>query len=160
MSDRWLTFNEAAEIVRARVGGNRGRSEALVRAARASGEVRTKDPLFLNDDGIVGARPLTQIGVRRFSEDDLLDWLDRQHLEIASKSSPSKGGGQPIKLKWVEDVIKDLYPNGVPDQAVLENGLLCTQVQNRLKADRIKQGVPVAPVSDTTILRGAGRKKK
>jgi hypothetical protein len=80
MSERWLTFGQASEIIRARLDASVGRSEAVLQAARTSGEVRTQEPVFLNDDGVVGLR-LRQISVRRFSEADLLDWLGRHHPE-------------------------------------------------------------------------------
>jgi hypothetical protein len=95
MSDRWLTSDEASETIRARLNASVGRSEAVLNAARASGEVRTQEPIFLNDDGLVGMRH-RQIGVQRFNEDDLLDWLDRHH----PKSRKGHRGGRPPAYDW------------------------------------------------------------
>jgi hypothetical protein len=105
MSDRWLTFGEAVEIVRKNLGGaSTGRSEAVTNAARASGEVRFQNPdrpvLLMADDGIVGmdmrpgaqnkggvtsdGKPITHRPVNtmyQISEGDLLDWLGRHHPE-------------------------------------------------------------------------------
>ncbi len=48
-------------------------------------------------------------------------------------------------------VVRRLYPQGVPDQSALPNALLLRQVQGELKAG--------PSVSDTTVLRAAGRRK-
>lgn len=49
--------------------------------------------------------------------------------------------------------LKELYPDGVPDQADLPNAVLCRQVGVKLR----EAGQP--DVSDDTILRAAGRRK-
>lgn len=79
MSERWLAIEEAREAIKLRLETSAGRAEAVLETARKSGEVRTEEPIFLNMDGVVGMRPLTQVGERRFSEADLLDWLGRQY---------------------------------------------------------------------------------
>jgi hypothetical protein len=94
----WLSFREAVEIVQARLDASIGRSEALVRAAQTSGEVRARVAgindsrpgeavLLLHDDGILGVGHATAI---RLSENDLLDWLDRQQ-PIAVAAQPRSG---------------------------------------------------------------------
>jgi hypothetical protein len=86
---RWLSFREATEIVRGHLGGaSIGKSQAMVRAALASGEVRhdrahgcvTIDGHVLLSawDGIIGGRG--QGFPSRISRDDLIDWLERQNL--------------------------------------------------------------------------------
>jgi hypothetical protein len=116
MSEEWITFSEAVEIVMARLGASIGRSEAVTYAARASGEVRFDNPadpvLLMADDGLVGMdmRPGAQdkagvtadgkpiihrnISTRMFqiSKDDLLDWLGRHHPE---QRAPRRGGRPP-----------------------------------------------------------------
>ncbi|WP_143035618.1 hypothetical protein [Bradyrhizobium sp. Rc2d] len=107
--DRWLTPEQAATLIRQRVGGSVGRSQGILGAARSSGEVRSRasaDPvLLMADDGVVGMdmRPGAQNkgGVNsdgkpvvhhlsadasgaRISEDDLLDWLARNHAAGAA----------------------------------------------------------------------------
>ena len=61
MSEQWLTFADAIEVVRQHIGCTIGRAEATLRAARASGEVRFQNPdnpvRLLADDGIVDLRP-------------------------------------------------------------------------------------------------------
>jgi hypothetical protein len=123
MSDEWITFREAAGIVRAHLDLSRGRSEAVTRAARASGEVRIQNPLVLNDDGLVGmgVRPgamnkdgvtadgkhlvrTLPVGEIQISKDDLLDWLSRQqHPEQKPASKPdAHPGGRPPEYELVE----------------------------------------------------------
>jgi hypothetical protein len=50
-------------------------------------------------------------------------------------------------------VIEELYPNGVPDQAIEPNVNLFRRVGTKLKDAKLP------PVSDDTILRAAGRRK-
>jgi hypothetical protein len=104
MSERWLTIDEASAIVRSHLQSSAGRAEAVLETARKSLEVRTDEPIFLNDDGVVGLRPPIQIGFRRFSEVDLLDWLDRSYPpEAKPKARP---GGRPPAYDW--DAIRQL----------------------------------------------------
>jgi hypothetical protein len=101
MSERWLSPDEAVAFVRAHTGGSIGLATNTLKLARASGEVRITTPppvLFIADDGIVdmNMRPGAQLktgitaeGKPTFydlalppaqiliSEDDLLDWLNR-----------------------------------------------------------------------------------
>jgi hypothetical protein len=103
MSERWLQVSEAIDVIRLRVEGSIGRAQGILKAARTSNEVRViaGPVLLLADDGLVGMnlRPGAQhkVGIgpdgkpvthtvpaivpdtSTISEDDLLDWLDRQH---------------------------------------------------------------------------------
>jgi hypothetical protein len=122
MSAQWLTQSEAIEKIRALLGANIGRSEAVLRAARASGEVRFQNPadpvLLMADDGLVGMdmRPGAQSksGISgdgkaivhkisrsqnsfQISEDDLLDWLNRSYPESKPKA---QRGGRPPAYDW------------------------------------------------------------
>ena len=90
MSDeQWISFRDAAELIRSRLNASIGRAEAILRSAHQSGEVRSyqADVLFFNDDGVLSGlgRPKSVSEERRFSETDLLDWLDRQDVEPAPK---------------------------------------------------------------------------
>jgi len=60
---------------------------------------------------------------------------------------------QPTR-KRAEDIIKELYPEGVPDPTMLPNALLCRHVGEKLKS------AALPGVSDDTILRAAGRRRK
>jgi hypothetical protein len=121
MTEQWLTFKEAIEIVRKHLGTSIGRSQAVTNAARASGEVRFHNPampvLLLTDDGIVGMdmRPgaqekagiatdgtptlhrLTTTNRDCINKDDLLDWLNRSYPESKPKARRS---GRPPAYDW------------------------------------------------------------
>jgi hypothetical protein len=182
MSEQWLTFREAVEIVRKHLGASIGRSEALLNAARASSEVRFQNPaypvLLLADDGLVGMSLRLRLGAMKkggvtadgkpiihstastnpfqISKDDLLDWLSRHHTEAARKPKPT--ARKQIKRSRVASAIQALWPTRLPEQPVLPNALLCKQVQDWLKDDSKNQGAPAQVISDDTILRAAGRK--
>jgi hypothetical protein len=66
--------------------------------------------------------------------------------EQKTKSRPAREGA--------ERAIRELYPEGLPDQTVLPNANLYRRVGEKLKA----LGLPV--VSDDTILRAAQRRRK
>ena len=57
------------------------------------------------------------------------------------------------KLESAQRAIRELFPEGVPGQAVEPNSNLCRRVGEKLK----EQGLP--DVSNDTILRAAGRRK-
>jgi hypothetical protein len=170
-NEQWITFDDGVQLVRARMDASIGRAEAVMRAAKASGEVRTKydGVVLLNDDGAMGwnlkpgstasgGKPhvITGSGKRLFSRDDLLDWLSRHHTEAAASPEPKPRAQN--KRSRVAIAIQELWPDGLPDQSVLSNSLLFKKVGNWLKSDCQKQNVPVAIPSDDTILRAAGRK--
>lgn len=50
--------------------------------------------------------------------------------------------------------IQELYPHGIPDQASEPNKVLCAKVGEKLKEKKLSN------VSDDTILRAAGRRRK
>jgi hypothetical protein len=89
--EHWLSFREAVQIVKDHLGTSVGRSEAIVRDACESGEVRLSPPLLLYDDGLMGMdqRPgvldpgsINADPERRcISSDDFLDWFDRQSIQ-------------------------------------------------------------------------------
>lgn len=164
MSEQWLTFREAVEIVRVHLGSPIGRAEGMLHTARASKEVRFHNPaspiLLLADDGVVGMHDrfgrMTAEDMFQISREDLLDWLDRQALSQESKSSTPR---TQVKRDRVREAIDALWPAELPSQSVLPNALLCTKVADWLKADCQKRNVPAMPTSDDTILRAACRKK-
>jgi hypothetical protein len=167
-NEQWITFDDGVQLVRARMDASIGRAEAVMKAARTSGEVRTRSRpiedmdirwVLKNDDGILSA-PIAPIVTSNknllFSKDDLLDWLGRHHTEVAA--SPEPRPRPQNKRSRVAIAIQELWPDGLPDQSVLSNSLLFKKVGNWLKSDCQKQNVPVAIPSDDTILRAAGRK--
>jgi hypothetical protein len=86
MVDEWCSRQELVNIVRQRLNASIGRSEAIVKAALASGEVRGGLPppaIIGPDDSLIDfdMRPeeLLNTVIRPYSKDDFLDWLDRYH---------------------------------------------------------------------------------
>jgi hypothetical protein len=73
----------------------------------------------------------------------------------ARAHEPSRTGRRKSKpaLERARGAIKELYPNGVPGQAVEPNPDLCRRVGEKLKQSGLRD------VSDDTILRAAGRRK-
>jgi hypothetical protein len=106
--ERWLAVHEAVEIVRSRYRVSIGKAEAAVREARASGEVRDEplpyDPsrwddndgvILSNDDGVVSDRSNLDFLIASsllFSEDDFVDWLDRNMPQGHRRAAPSGAG--------------------------------------------------------------------
>lgn len=68
------------------------------------------------------------------------------------QSGQSRAKSRPARER-ARNVIKELYPNGVPNQTAEPNAHLCRRVGQKLKAT----GLP--GVSDDTILRAASRRK-
>jgi len=115
-----------------------------------------------------GAPALATIGKRA---DAIEMWMDEAESESASSSQsggefvpdqaaarahgPSRTGRRKSKpaLERARGAIKELYPNGVPGQAVEPNSDLCRRVGEKLKQSGLRD------VSDDTILRAAGRRK-
>jgi hypothetical protein len=115
MSEQWLTFDEAAEIIRGRLGIGRGHAERIVRDAAASREIRRKSSpapvLLTTDDGNIdfSMRPgaLNKGGVNAdrnsgnlLNEDDLLDWLNRTYPEDKPVAPNGSRRGARAKADW------------------------------------------------------------
>lgn len=69
----------------------------------------------------------------------------------AATSKPARSA-QPVRDR-VKIAIKELYPNGVPKQAIEPNAIVCGKIGEWLKLEKLPG------VSDATILRAAGRRK-
>ena len=73
--------------------------------------------------------------------------------ERTSNRTSATSRRRPARQR-AQQAINELYPNGVPDPATLPNALLCRRIGEKLKELRLPQ------VSDDTILRVAGRRRK
>ena len=86
-------------------------------------------------------------------------WIEEVEAEPASaghgapEPQQRRHGKSRPALERAQGVIKELYPDGVPDQASEPNASLCWQVSVKLKEAKLPN------VSDDTILRAAGRRK-
>ncbi|MFO1099754.1 MAG: hypothetical protein U1E81_16175 [Xanthobacteraceae bacterium] len=135
----WISVDAAIRLIEERLNTTAGHAQKLLADARASGEVR-----FANDDGIV-CDPRFDCAFRK---DDLIGWLRRNHPR-ANVPEKSSGGAM---LKRAQLALAALYPEGVPDPAVVRNKMLCLHVGEWLKKNSLD-----APGNDT-ILRAAKRK--
>jgi hypothetical protein len=85
-----------------------------------------------------------------------LEWIELFKADVTKvlcRAEGTEGRNRPT-LERAQNAINELYPNGVPEQAVLPNLVLCRCVGDKLK----KSGLP--NVSDDTILRAAGRRRQ
>jgi hypothetical protein len=75
--------------------------------------------------------------------------------EQRAHTNPARPGRSKNKpaLERARGAIEELYPDGVPGQAVEPNADLCRRVGEKLKQAGLRD------VSDDTILRAAGRRK-
>jgi hypothetical protein len=170
MTDRWLSQQEAAELIRRRLQASVGLAQATLKAAKVSGEIRSRPRRESVDHmgaissilGITDNRLVTpRFGVPHdieLSEDDLTDWLDRRAPRSKSAATKTEKRTRRKSPKYTKrapakKAIDTLWPDGkIPTE--LLNGLLCTKVRGWLKSN-----VPELPtLSDETILRAAGRK--
>jgi hypothetical protein len=99
MGDEWLTFPEAAKIVRGWLDASIGRSLAVLTAARSSGEVRSQGRLSAFD-GIVDPGKTVDDYLPRLCRSDLTDWLDRNHPRAPAVPSKRKCG-RPRKFDLI-----------------------------------------------------------
>jgi hypothetical protein len=99
-----------------------------------------------------------------------LAWVKLSRTDVTNRLCPAAPRGEPAepvsssetgakrrsrpKLESAQRAIRELYPQGVPEQSVVPNANLCRGVGEKLK----QQGFP--DVSDETILRAASRRLK
>jgi hypothetical protein len=98
-----------------------------------------------------------------------LEWIELLRADVTNILCRAGNGSVPVlqarsprastrrsqpALSRTKRVVQELYPQGVPDQAALPNANLCRRVGEKLK----ESGLP--EVSDDTILRAAGRRRK
>jgi hypothetical protein len=97
----------------------------------------------------------------------LLDWIELSRADVSNAFGTGKQADPARLTRGVRErtkkrspakerglsIIGELYPVGIPDQAILPNALLCRQVGNKLKEKKL----PI--VSNDTVLRAAGRRK-
>jgi hypothetical protein len=85
---------------------------------------------------------------------DVLDVLCDAVRESSADVRQVKGQQRRPKLDAVHVAINDLYPDGVPDPVRLPNKELCRHVVRQLHEMKLSK------VSDSTILRAAGRRRR
>jgi hypothetical protein len=136
--EQWLRPHEAAALVRQHRGGSIGRSEELVRAAIASGEVRSVER-GVQDFSLRPGRVTKKILVS--NKDDLVDWLSRQAPATpAAHAANEKSKGR----RYVDD--DDLVAEGA-------EGLCSGKWPNALQAATALAGRAKGSSHESTIVR-------
>ena len=160
----WLSYSEAIDLIRSRLGIPHGPATAELKRARNSGEIaywpQSAPPLF--DPYKSTPRIVDEAFGRReeidlyFKKIDLEYWLDRERPKAkGGKTTPRR---PQIKRDRAEEAVKALWPNRVPEPTLLPNDLLCRKVDGWLRADCKTRGIEFVAPSNDTILRAAGRK--
>ena len=166
MSDHenWVSLPLAVAIVKAAIGSSQGPAQRRLIASCESGDVRarwtahhsrTQPPIHRRDwigadidwanFRIVKADGAGMAGVD-FSEDDLNAW-------VAAQGASKSPAGPLSKDQAAKRAVAACFPGGVP--ADILNPSLC-----RALGEWLKINLPnMADISDTTMLRAAGRKK-
>lgn len=98
-----------------------------------------------------------------------LDWIELLRTDVTNALCEPEVGGTPAQRTQRKDgtkrrsrpafdraqrAITTLYPAGVPPEAEVPNAVLCRRVGDWLKANELHD------LSDDTILRAAGRRRK
>ena len=178
--ERWLSFSEAAALLRKREPMSIGQAEATIddlRIAyfadggpfdRQSGKSATVRWQWFHDTDFQKNKP--NRGNTFVSEADLIHWHNVMLAvtELVDKTSaPTKSAPSAAERKKrdgpktyaAKRAIEALYPNEIPDQAAVANKVLCNAVRDWHKADCQKRDIPHRSISDDVIKRAAGRRK-
>jgi hypothetical protein len=148
--EQWFPFHFAVALVRQHRPGSIGKSEALVKAAAASGEVRSVERWAEDFSQRHGSRVKKII---LLNKDDLLYWLDQHADGKTVPASPPRKQRNQVKRTAARAVALALWgPDGPP--AHLENKIICREIRAEFK----NRGEEM-PIDDATILRAVGRKK-
>ena len=176
----WITFYEAAREIQLRVGGSVAEAQMLLRRACGDELIRTMQAPYESEQQPpfefwtrvaprawrqreVDYDPPDRDGcnlVVMIHKDDFGQWLNKH---IAATLSPpgrlwhKRAERRQPKRDLARQVIDDLWPGDIPDVTDAE---ITRQVHNRLPEYCKENNLPRGSISDDTILRAAGRKKK
>ena len=156
--ETWLSFTKAVQMVHARTRASVGRSQAIVREAIASGEVRTAKSrtaslYLIGDDGLEGLINDREADewATKLNVEDLIDRLDR--TPPAAGSGRQKSPREQHDRKRAKKAAVAIWGEArAPEH--LTNGQTCTAI-----IDELKRGGQKDLPSDSTMLRAVGRKK-
>jgi hypothetical protein len=167
------TISDHAVKIRIKPGRNK-RTRMIHRNGLFSGDdFQIPVPLAPVDMDFENSRPLNPWFMPRKGHDYIwgyweIEWMEVSAPDITSVLLSSRAQTLPASAELprpprrpktqpgreaARNVVGEIYPGGVPDQAVLPNTLLCSAVGAAMK----QRGLH--PVSDDTILRAAGRRK-
>ena len=164
--ERWLSFSEAVALLREREPMPIGPAEHILDdlrvayfAGRRSGKSAPVRWFFVWGVGLFNKEP--HRGNTLVNEPDLIYWHDRNRDTVNNsqerRASPPSAALKKHTKPTVDRAtiaISRLYPQGVPPQATLRNKQLIADVNGELARMGRKA------VSETTVLRAAGRRKK
>src|SRR6516162_3152667 len=170
--ERWLSFSEAVALLREREPMSIGHAEHILDDlrvayfagggpfARQSGKSVPVRWFFVWAIGLFNQKPHRDNTL--VNEPDLIYWQDcnRDTVNNSQKQRASPPSAEAVEKHTSPTVeratiaISRLYPQSVPTQAILSNKRLFADVNGELA----RMGLPA--VSETTILRAAGRRKK
>jgi hypothetical protein len=164
--ENWVSLPQAVAIVKAAAGIPQGPAQRTLIAICESGDVRSRwtghylktQPAIHRQDWIGADIDWANFRVVKangagmaevdFSDADLNAWAASQKQPAATSSSPVLGKGEAARR-----AVTACYPQGVP--ADVQNGALCRVLEGWIKSE-----LPNMPrISDTMLLRAAGRKK-
>jgi hypothetical protein len=178
LPESWLSFSEAVELLREREPMSVGQAEAIIDDLRLA-YYADGGPFARQSGKTPAVRYVWFYGVELpnrphrgnsfVSEADLIYWHDRNR-DIANNNRQQQSTSPPASDPTPAEVpegdhtsptvdraniaINALYPQGVPTQATLRNKRLIADVNGELARMGLKA------VSETTVLRAAGRRKK
>jgi hypothetical protein len=174
--ERWLSFSEAVALLREREPISIGQAQAIIDDLwvayfaggglfpRRSGKSAPVRWYFVRGIGLLGEKPHRENTL--VNEPDLIYWHDRNRDTVnksqEQRASPSsaEASAEAIEKHTSPTVdratiaISRLYPQEIPPQATLRNKQLIADVNGELARMGLKA------VSETTVLRAAGRRKK
>ena len=162
---QWKYIDAAIDRIQTRLAETKGSAQAtrgharkLWESARASREVQyvnTQVPrIVFPGSEIADPDPRYDYMCRM---DDLEGWLDRQGLQALPPATPLEQ--KKRRTRYQQDRVKRAL-KALPDLTNLPNGKFCEQISNWLKAESRDQNIPWVGISNNSILRAAGRKKK
>lgn len=175
MSERWLSRAQRLDVVKRHLGSSIGRAEKVLKDACASGEVRPQYPLHLApphpDDGISfwlfdtsadgsittyppGSEPWEE-KYDRYSEADLLDWLNCNYSAAAPEVIKSGAPGRPTSMQLVEAELNSRIAALKPGEKL---GDSATDVADQLSAWLKKAHPTAASCKPKTIKNGLSRR--
>lgn len=141
--EQWFRFHEATALIKQHRACSEGRAEALVRAAAASGEVRSVERGVQDFTQRYGSR-VKKISV--WNKADLLDWLDRQVPRPAPKPTPKVKGRRYFDDELVAEGVAGLrrkkWPN--PLQAATALAVRARGASTELTVTRLRRKIVTA----------------
>ena len=140
----------ALDAAAARAGARAQLARAII---RAGGPEKLADFVRKGPQEEVGTAVLQQAAVFTAAPSATLSATAEKQCKQLCAIAPRRRAKSKPALERARGAIEELYPEGVPEQAVEPNAYLCRRVGEKLRQAGLHG------VSDDTILRAAGRRK-